>query len=174
MVSFIRSAGCRTIKLAQLGIFAPWILLLLYYAISLAFTPEKQVGLLKDAFNILVLAAFVVSFFLARYTREELARSLQRFGLLTVIFGSLFALAGIVKLVLQLYGVLLVSLHRRFWLSSGTSQVKTTTFSPARLLGAVLFSIRFLRLSKANRVWLQVAETCGSKRILATSAGASL
>jgi hypothetical protein len=160
MVSFIRSAGWRTIKLAQLGIFVPWILLLLYYAISLAFTPEKQVGLLKDAFNILVLAAFVVSFFLARYTREELARSLQRFGLLTVIFSSLFALAGIVKLVLQLYGVKLAFLNiEGFGYPSGTSlSADDNFFTLLCLLGAVfVLPYAFSRLSKANRVWLQVA-----------------
>ena len=160
LVNFVRSKGWRKVKLVQLGIFTPWILLLLYYAISLVFTPDKQVGLLKDAFNILVLAAFIVSVFLAGYTKGELVKSLQRFGLLTVVFGALFALAGIVKLVLQLYGVRLGFLvPEGFGYPMGTSlNIDDNFFTLLCLLGVVfVLPHAFSQLSKTNRVWLQVA-----------------
>jgi len=160
LVNFVRSKGWRKVKLVQLGIFTPWILLLLYYAISLVFTPDKQVGLLKDAFNILVLAAFIVSVFLAGYTKGELVKSLQRFGLLTVVFGALFALAGIVKLVLQLYGVRLGFLNiEGFGYPAGTSLSADDNFFTLLCLLGVVFVLpyAFSQLSKTNRVWLQVA-----------------
>lgn len=84
--------------------FFPPAIALLAYLFSIAFTSYRSDTLVKDAFNLLVMAIFLFAAIFSDFTSQELISSIKRFRIQVVTFSTLFALAGILKLYLLLKG----------------------------------------------------------------------
>jgi len=137
---FIEGRRWQGFKLRDTLIFTPLLVSMLIYFIMLAFTPNPQINLLRDAFNVLVIFSFVIALYLISYTPSGYQKVLNQVALYTTIISSLFALLGVLKLVLQFYGITFEFLKvEMLGYPLGTSlSVDNNSFAMLCLLGLVL------------------------------------
>ncbi len=104
LFNFYRSKQWNNFSFRLYKTFIPPAIALLAYLFAFAFTSYRSDTLVKDAFNLLVMAIFLFAAILSDFTSQELISSIKRFRIQVVIFSTLFALTGILKLYLLLKG----------------------------------------------------------------------
>lgn len=102
--NFYRSKPWKNFSFGTYKILIPPAIALLAYLFAIAFTSYRSDILFRDSINLLVLCVFVFSVVISDFTYQELTNSIKRFKTQVVIFSTLFALAGVVKLYLLLKG----------------------------------------------------------------------
>jgi len=137
---FVEDRRWQGFRLRNTLIFTPLLVSMLIYFIMLVFTPNPQINLLRDAFNVLVFFSFVIALYLISYTPSGYQKVLNQVALYTFIISSLFAFLGVLKLVLQLYGITFEFLEvEMLGYPLGTSlSVDNNSFAILCLLGLVL------------------------------------
>jgi len=104
LLNFCRSKQWNNFSFRHYKTFIPPAIALLAYLFAFAFTSYRSDTLVKDAFNLLVMTIFLFAAILSDFNNQELISSIKRFKIQVIIFSTLFALAGILKLYLLLKG----------------------------------------------------------------------
>lgn len=156
---FVEGRRWQSIKLKDTLIFIPLLVSMLIYWVMLALTPDPQINLLRDAFNVLVFTSFVVALYLISYTPLEYKKVLNKVAFYTVIISSLFALAGLIKLAFQLYGITFdfLTVDKLGYPMGATLNGDNNAFSLFCLIG-IIMAIPYLykKLTIFNSILLQI------------------
>lgn len=160
IIEFIAAKRWQDINFRNYRVLLPLAFSVLAYFIAFGTTSYRSDMLVKDTFNLLVLTAFLVSTLIADFRIAELKQSFKQLKLLTVIFSTLFALAGIVKLVYMLLG------HKWGFISvdglgypQGTSLSVDDNFFTLVCVIGILFATSYLFTRRKTRqgIVLQIA-----------------
>jgi hypothetical protein len=105
LTDFVQSKRWNQFTSRSFIIFLPLILHILFYFIGLVFTSYYSLTLLKDSFNLLIFTVFLFSALIYFLEKDELNKVLKGFAFLSILFSTLFALLGIIKLFYFLKGI---------------------------------------------------------------------
>lgn len=146
---FKREVPIHFFKLNFFRPLYPVVTILFFYIIAIIFTSELTISLYKDVFNNLLVLFFLVYIFIYQIRLHDFEKLFYKVSIFFIIVVFFLAIFGIVKLVLQFYGIRFNFLYvTNLAYPLGASLSVDSNFYALSCIISFFFTIHYLFLSK--------------------------